>query len=595
MKLSSKIILGFVLTNFIYVTLSIVIFWSARPASREADILSRELLPMLNQASLIQYSIARESQFTQVYRSGVNPEVLVESLVYNAEVVKYLHQLKRGLAESAAAADRDISSAITALESNYNKFRELAENLPSAIQAVNNSLEGVLFTSEDLWSSLSEFLENNPVAEPKVRADLQELAVTVDILTALTLRVRYRYDADEFKTAEDLLKKGRSLLAELERAGGLGELQKNLGDTLSAIGRHTQALKEALERDQRDDIERAKYSEAVVAAAATLRDAGNQRAWQTAANSGATLRVVMWILALGALASLVLSAISALVLIRGITRPINVLIRRLTEGSREVGQASGALSAAAREMLDGAKGNSSSLSDISSAVDDLNSMTLRNAQDSGQASELMAQVKNSFSLAEKSMIQLTQAMTDISASGSQIAKIIKTIDEIAFQTNLLALNAAVEAARAGEAGAGFAVVADEVRNLAIRSADAAKGTSELLASTIGGINSGAEMVHKTAENFSSVEIQVNTVSNLFSGVAEASREQSDNIARIKDSMVNMDTVSRESTAQADESARSARELADQASVLHDAVNDLTMLVHGAGTGPARSVPALPAK
>ena len=77
MKLSSKIICGFVLTNIIYVSLSAVLLWSARPASREAEALSREILPMLNQAGLVQYSIARESQLTQAYRSGVDPEALL--------------------------------------------------------------------------------------------------------------------------------------------------------------------------------------------------------------------------------------------------------------------------------------------------------------------------------------------------------------------------------------------------------------------------------------------------------------------------------------------------------------------------------------
>jgi len=593
MKLSAKIILGFILTNIIYVTLSIVIFWSARPASLEAEILSHERLPMLAGASQIQYSIARECQMIQAYRSDVNPEILVKALVYNADVIKHIHLLKKSLA-GAKGHGAEALGTLQALEANYKNFRALADALPALIQAVNNSLEGILFNAESLKTVISTVLGGDELDDHEQRGRLYELMSLVDRLDNLSMRAYFHHREEEFKAAEGLLKQGQELLDSLSLPAGLAEIKKHLSESLSGLAGQFQVFETALAKESQDASERDRFSESVAVSAAALREADNQKALQAAAASWVALRGVMLVLALGVLASLVLSAVSAAVLIRGITRPVNALIQRLAQGSQTVELASGALSSSARDLLQGVKGNSASLSEIAEALEELNSMTQRNAHDSSQASDLMAQVKNSFDLAQESMTRLTKAMNDVSASGQEIAKIIKLIDGIAFQTNLLALNAAVEAARAGEAGAGFAVVSDQVRTLATRSAEAAKSTAELLVTAINGINAGVEMVGQTSGTFTSVEGQVGTVTKLFRDVAEASREQSSGISRIRDSMASMDKVSREGTDQADKSARSAQALVAQAVDLHGAVNDLTELVHGRSADAAyRGAPSLP--
>jgi methyl-accepting chemotaxis protein len=198
----------------------------------------------------------------------------------------------------------------------------------------------------------------------------------------------------------------------------------------------------------------------------------------------------------------------------------------------------------------------------------------------------MAQALDFVGKASNSMDNVITAMSQIATSGNEIGKIIKTIDEIAFQTNLLALNAAVEAARAGEAGAGFAVVADEVRNLAIRSADAAKNTADLIAATISNINSGSEMVNYTSENFNTVTEHSAKVSQLVSEVAEASKEQSQGIGQITTAMSQMDKVTQSNAASAEESASAASQLSNQAGRLLGAVDELSKAVHGNSGGMA---------
>ncbi len=262
---------------------------------------------------------------------------------------------------------------------------------------------------------------------------------------------------------------------------------------------------------------------------------------------------------------------------KSITNPINNIIKELREGSEHVSSAATQINSSSQMLAEGASEQAASIEETSSSLEEMASMTKQNADNATEADNLMKEVNQVVEDANRSMGELKGSMTEISKSSEKTSKIIKTIDEIAFQTNLLALNAAVEAARAGEAGAGFAVVADEVRNLAMRAADAARNTAELIEGTVKRIKEGTDLVARTDEAFGRVSESALKVGELVSEISAASREQAQGIEQINRAVSEMDKVVQQTASSAEQSASAAQELNAQAEELKKIVNELVNL------------------
>ena len=291
------------------------------------------------------------------------------------------------------------------------------------------------------------------------------------------------------------------------------------------------------------------------------------------------------------IAALVMGLGFAVYTVRSVTRPINRVMEHIGAGSQQVASAARQIAGSSQSLAAGASEQAASLEQTASSLEEITSIARQNADNVKQADVLAGENRERSKRGGEMMSRLTTAIIEIKKSADQTAKIIKTIDEIAFQTNLLALNAAVEAARAGDAGKGFAVVAEEVRNLARRAADAAKTTNEMIEESQKKAEFGVSAAGEAENILKEITAAAQKVGVLLEEISAASAEQADGAEQINSALNQMDRVTQSNAANAEESAAASQLLSSQAVQLTGSVNALRRVVHGrsaAGAGEFQS-------
>ena len=515
---------------------------------------------------------------------------LFQTAVRDNRIAKGYDQIGKNLVLGSAAflktkAGADVAVIITGYTLDAGALRFLAEDLRASVALFLPGKDRQFILGHTTVTGADGKLASQVPLAPEVTKDFQERLVSLKTkaggkaLNVSTLRREFTRVGKAPVSGLTYLGAYQAILTE---AGDLSGVLFVGRDITQAVAKQDAITKKtAIAISKADTIEQSwKVGGGGETTTATGAKNNLQEAIGVADASQIILSRSVRLTLFGILGAILLSGVLSWRITCSITKPLQRLMSTLTSTARRVHESAGQVSLSSSALAEGASDQAASLEETSSSLEEISSMTRRNADNAQTAKDLANQTRTAADTGAADMLAMSQAMDDINASGANISKIIKTIDEIAFQTNILALNAAVEAARAGEAGMGFAVVAEEVRNLAQRSAQAARETDEKIADSIQKSEQGVRLSGKVAQSLNEILVKARQVDELVAQIANASREQSQGIQQVNTTVTQIDKVTQSNAANSHESSTAAQSLTTQAEALTRAMVELQQMVGG---------------
>ncbi|MDD2384394.1 MAG: methyl-accepting chemotaxis protein [Sulfurospirillaceae bacterium] len=593
MTLGKRISIGFGILVFITLVLGAIGVFNMRGAASDSANLSEKYAPEAQVAVEI-FKLANQIRYDiRAFTMSDNEPALANAKKGLVEIQKQLslaaelgkkYNLKI-LLEQEKIASKAVAEYIASVDRSEKTFAKkksfdltMAENATVLLKNANDYLD----SQEEAFKK--EAAENAGIA--KLVSRMEKIALINHLLESVGDARVYGQRA---QVKNDLTLLDRALkdfdpiyqnLAQLRtvstRAINIEQL-KNIEAAAKAYEVSLKGFIVVMNDIAAESILRRKVANDVMNAAEAVVEIALKNVVDISTESTATLNIASWVMIIGLIAALMISITVAFFIIRSIVRIVIESVKSLSEGTTQVVSASEQISSASVSLAEGASSQASSVEEVSATIEQATASNNQNADNSREANILAQHSNDAAKVGNQRVVELMGAMEQITASSQKIAKIIKTIDEIAFQTNLLALNAAVEAARAGEHGLGFAVVAEEVKNLAERSAGAAKEITGIIETSIDQVKMGTDVANKTKDSFTDILNGIKKTSDLIGEIAISAKEQAEGMNQIATAMGSVDQITQQNASASEETAAAAEELNAQAISMLDSVAEMAAL------------------
>jgi len=605
MTLGRKIGLGFTVLLAIAIVLGVTSIWSMRSVEDESHMLAAEYAPEVEIANNVERHVLEASLAVRSYGFTFDKKYLAASREHLAALKKHIGEC-RELAQRSPHLVK-LKESVGGLSTKSDEFEHLINETENTEKEIERCRARLNTDAKIFMEACNAYLHSQ---EEHMKKDIKEDVADerklerlhkIDLIThiieygdacrLLVWKSQALRDPKLYAESEPLfvlIDKGFDDARRITRIDVDRKAIEQASNAAHDYKKSMTELRSAFLAMQETGRKRAAAGEALAIASRDISLAGIKHTREIADHASEALSTATKVNIVGLIVATLVSVCVALMVTRGITSALNVIIAGLRGSSEQVNSASSQVAESSQQMAAGASQQASSLEETSASLEEMASMTKQNTENAQQANVLAADAKSSAERGRDAMQRMSDAIQQIKVSSDQTAKIVKTIDEIAFQTNLLALNAAVEAARAGDAGKGFAVVAEEVRNLAMRSAEAAKNTASLIEQSQKSSDHGVHVSAEVTEILKKIVDGVQKLAQINGEVSTACEEQSRGIDQVNTAVSEVDKVTQSNAANAEESASAAEELSAQARELSDMVASLVKMVGGSVAVPIAS-------